>query len=138
MPVAAQQLPGVDIGGDYEQVGQRFLVGRGAAVQLRREHGAHPLAVHAPAPFGDLAGALVPELLGEEPQDYVAAQLVVAEDHVNRGGHIAGRGGPLGGDRLAGEVPYGVEQRLARAEVPQDRLDADAGPFGDVGEHDLQ
>jgi len=102
-PVPAELFPGVDVGGDRQQIDQCLPADLGASLQLWGEYRLNQVPVHVPTEVGDPPGVFVPVLLSEESQRRVAALLVVPEDHLNRGVQVADRCCPLGDDLGAGE-----------------------------------
>jgi hypothetical protein len=125
--VATQQLPGVDVGRDHQQVQELLLRSRVEVGQGGCEHLGHPGAMQRLAPVRHLPDLLVGALLGEHHQGQVATLLVVVDEHLERARYVAGRCSSLLGDLVLGEEHRLVEEAGPAAEVTQDRLDAHLG-----------
>src|SRR4029077_4220361 len=89
------------------------------------------------AELGDASHQLLVTLLREHQQGHVAAELVVVDDHADRGRRVADRRTAFVGHRLLGALERRLLQAAPAAEVPEHGLHAHAGPAGDVVEPDV-
>src|SRR5215207_3433035 len=89
-PVAAEQLPGVDVGGHDEEVDE--CVARSVVPRIERggEDRFDPDSMQALALARHACGERLPALLAEQQQHPVAVRLVVVDEGLDRAVHVVG------------------------------------------------
>ena len=135
LPVAAEQLPGVDVGDDDELGEASPSHGAAQARQQAGEDVLDPGLVGAPAVCEARPDALESPLLGESPKDEIAGPVVV----VDQGGDCAFdvTGLDVVATRLnlvVDPLERGAVERFLRAEVVDDRLQRDIRRPGNLTE----
>ena len=134
--IATQDFPRKQVGSDYEQVHEFFVVA--STYKLRSKDLLHPLTMHPTPELHRLAAKLVAVLLRLQPQRPLAQAVVERDDGAYRRRGIAHWYGPFGAYSCDPARLRLFEEALPITELPQQGLDADTGSRSDIGQHDLQ
>jgi hypothetical protein len=135
--VAAKKLPDINVGQDDEDIEKLFARGALRALELRREHSLHALAVIVSALFEGRLQPGVAALVIEPLHDEIANAFVNVEERSDRRLDVAGRRGfqKHAAGRHVGK--RGVDQFVLARIGAQDGAHGDAGARGDLFQREV-